>query len=299
MNQNKYFHQVDLLLEVLPHVMEQDCFGLKGGTALNLFIRDLPRYSVDIDLTYLPVEDRSSSIEKIKSALIAIENKLKKILPQANVFIRQNHKMIVNTRKAEIKIEPNLIVRGTVFPCTEMELCQKAQAEFGKFVRGHCLSKADLYGSKICAALDRQHPRDLFDIKLLFENEGITDEIKQTFLVYLISYPRPMHELLRPNLLDQRAVFQSDFEDMTTYQITYENLENVRKDLIEKINNSLTKSDKDFLISVKQGTPQWELLGLNNIENLPAVQWKLKNIQKMDQSKHKSTLEKLKEVLNN
>ena len=53
----KYSDQVALLMSVIPAVAEESCFALKGGTAINLFIRDLPRLSVDIDLTYLPVAD--------------------------------------------------------------------------------------------------------------------------------------------------------------------------------------------------------------------------------------------------
>jgi hypothetical protein len=55
---NPFTEQVRLLVALLPSVAKQTCFALKGGTAINLFLRDMPRLSVDIDLTYLPVEDR-------------------------------------------------------------------------------------------------------------------------------------------------------------------------------------------------------------------------------------------------
>ena len=57
-----YRGQVALLIRALPLVAEEPAFALKGGTAINLFVRDLPRLSVDIDLTYLPVEDRAISV---------------------------------------------------------------------------------------------------------------------------------------------------------------------------------------------------------------------------------------------
>ena len=54
-----YRRQVQLLIRVLPSIAEEACFALKGGTAINLFVRDMPRLSVDIDLTYLPVRRAS------------------------------------------------------------------------------------------------------------------------------------------------------------------------------------------------------------------------------------------------
>jgi len=66
---NPYYQQVVLLLDVLPIVGQETCFALKGGTAINLFVRNLPRLSVDIDLTYLPVQDRTTSLREVGSAL--------------------------------------------------------------------------------------------------------------------------------------------------------------------------------------------------------------------------------------
>ena len=50
-----YYAQVRLLVRELPVVAKETCFALKGGTALNLFVRDMPRLSVDIDLAYVPL----------------------------------------------------------------------------------------------------------------------------------------------------------------------------------------------------------------------------------------------------
>ncbi len=69
------------------------------------------------------------------------------------------------------------------------------------------LSFADLYGGKICAALDRQHPRDLFDIKLLSEARGLNEEVSQAFVIYLASHNRPMSELLSPNFQGMNGNF--------------------------------------------------------------------------------------------
>ena len=64
---SQYYKQVSLLISVLPYVAKEKCFALKGGTAINLFIRDFPRLSVDIDLTYLPLELRPDALKNILS----------------------------------------------------------------------------------------------------------------------------------------------------------------------------------------------------------------------------------------
>ncbi len=77
--------QVKFLVEVLPFVDSEECFALKGGTALNLFIRDLPRLSVDIDLAYLPVQDRDKSLSEVDAALKRIQTSIENKLPNVSV----------------------------------------------------------------------------------------------------------------------------------------------------------------------------------------------------------------------
>jgi len=164
-------------------------------------------------------------------------------------------------------------------------------------VSARTLSVADLYGGKLCAALDRQHPRDLFDVKVLLENEGITDDIRKAFIVYLVSHDRPINELLDPTRKDIRQIYESDFVGMTVEEIEYADLIAAREALIETLKKELTDDEKAFLISLKEGRPRWNLMGLEGIEKLPAIQWKLMNIQKMNKMKHAESLEKLKRKL--
>ncbi|MGH7901443.1 MAG: nucleotidyl transferase AbiEii/AbiGii toxin family protein, partial [Thermodesulfobacteriota bacterium] len=204
MKNSIYFQRANLLLQLLPFVSEEEDFALKGGTAINFFIRDLPRLSVDIDLCYLPLADRESSLNQVSESLEKMSNRVTQILPDLKIFLKKDneHKnivaLIVSKKGQIVKIEPNPVLRGTIYPVQKRELVLKAQALFEQSISLNCLSFADLYGGKICAALDRQHPRDLFDVKLLLENEGITDEIRKAFIVYLISHPRPIVELLKP-----------------------------------------------------------------------------------------------------
>lgn len=203
---NNYRNQVSLLLTVLPEVSKLDQFVLKGGTAINFFIRDFPRLSVDIDLIYLPLEGREDTLLGVENGLCQIRDTLSDKFFGINVRENINKKTKTITRldvignDALVKIEPNLILRGTVFEPSKMDISQLVQDNFGVSIVGVPVANmADLYGGEICAALDRQHPRDLFDIKVLLDNEGITFNIKQAFLVYLCSHNRPMHEVLSPN----------------------------------------------------------------------------------------------------
>ena len=203
-------------------------------------------------------------------------------------------KIFVRNAESQIKIEPNLVIRGAIFPCSERTLCKKAEEAFGLSVSTTTLSFADLYGGKICAALDRQHPRDLFDIHLLMETEGITDQVRKAFVVYLASHDRPMTELIDPTRKDIRRIFENEFSGMASTSVIYDDLMAAREKLIAIIKKDLTESERKFLVSVKEMAPQWNLLGLDGIDKLPSIQWKLLNLQKMSKKKHAEALARLK-----
>ncbi len=157
-------------------------FALKGGTAINLFVREIPRLSVDIDLTYLPLNSRNEALKDIAEGLNRIKLDIEKNIKGIRVHTvplngKTDVKLNCQGQNAQIKIEVNTITRGNIFPTNLMQVVDSVQDEFGKFAAINGVSLAELYGGKICAAIDRQHPRDIFDVKLLFENEGLTDEI--------------------------------------------------------------------------------------------------------------------------
>lgn len=302
--QNNFHAQAELLLSVLPVVMEEKIFALKGGTAINLFVRDMPRLSIDIDLTYVPIEARLKSLSAIEEALMRIKNRLQQLDPLLNIQEKRLKvsnrlaKLFIRKDNVEIKIEPKEVLRGTVYPCENYDLSEAAEKAFSMSVLDiPLLSFSDLYAGKICAALDRQHPRDLFDVKLLLENEGITDDIRKAFVIYLASGPRPMHELLDPNLISIDEIFFKEFEGMTTVPVTLDELLKTRVQLIKTTQKELTDDERSFLLSIKQGEPGWDLIGLPHVQQLPAVQWKLQNIQKMDNAKRKLMIEALKKAL--
>ena len=298
-----YDPQVKLLIECLPTIASIDSFVLKGGTAINLFVlEELPRLSVDIDLIYLPLQSREESLLGIEKGLLAIQKQLIKI-PKVTVRSHKNQQtqtitsLIVAKDLVQIKIEPNLVLRGTVYPPLKMDLSKSVERRYGLSVLNMPIAAiADLYGGKICAALDRQHPRDLFDVKQLLKT-GITEEIKKAFLVYLASHNRPMHELLQPNRLDLKDLYQQEFVGMTTTNTSLPSLIKVREQLINTLLTSLTKHDKEFLLGIKQGVVHSAALGLPGIEQLPGIRWKLLNLAKMHQEARLQALAKLAKVL--
>lgn len=294
-----YKNQVELLLDVLPFIQDDTRFALKGGTAINLFFRDMPRLSVDIDLTYLPIEPRSLFLKNMTHAMQEISDKMSAhgLQVDAKYSGEYINKLLISNHHTTIKVEPNSVLRGCVFKPEIKELTAAAQELFLQTQKVKTVSMADLYAGKICAALDRQHPRDLFDIKLLFENEGITTPIRQAFIAYLASSPRPMSELLSPNELDITAVFQNEFIGMTELTVNCEELCAVRKKLINTIQESLLPSEKDFLISIKSGEPQWDLMPTLSLSELPGIRWKVLNINKMDEKSKLAALSKLRGVL--
>jgi predicted nucleotidyltransferase component of viral defense system len=193
MSKENYSDKAQLLISVLPYIAEEKVFALKGGTAINFFVRDFPRVSVDIDLTYIGLEGRQEAFTNINNALSRIVKKLRSDKFGVNVEKNKSDmwKIQCFEDNAEIIIEVNYIARGFVYPIRELQVCQQVGDAYG-FAEIQVISTPELYGGKICAALDRQHPRDLFDIKVLFENEGITDEIKNGFIVFAVRQRRSL-----------------------------------------------------------------------------------------------------------
>ena len=261
----------------------------------------MPRLSVDIDLAYLPIQNRQESLSGIECLLSEVSRDIKNSIPETSIAASKSdgfiNKMTVSAQNATIKIEPNLVIRGSVYPAVEKTITHSVSDYFELSAKSRVLSLADVYGGKICAALDRQHPRDLFDIKLLLENEGITQDIKNAFIIYLISHPRPMIELLNPNFVPIESLFYQEFEGMTFIDITLNDLIEVRQALVKSINSQLSEKDKQFILSIKSGNPDWHLSPVSNVAKLPAAKWKLINIRKMPKAKYHDAYSKLKNFL--
>jgi predicted nucleotidyltransferase component of viral defense system len=274
---NAYTKQVKLLLDVLPEVANETCFAMHGGTAINLFVRDMPRLSVDIDLTYVEIAERNETLAGINAALMRIKERIEDLRPSMRVQHKEKVcKLQLDEYGVMIKIEVNMVGRGLIGEAIKTPLCEAAQEQFDVFCAMPIVSLAQLYGGKICAALDRQHPRDLFDVKLMLDNEGFTDEIKRGVLFGLVSSNRPTFELLNPHLLDQRMAFENQFEGMSVIEFSYDEYEATRLQLIETIQSSLNASDKAFLLSLTGLEPDWSIY---DFQVFPSVKWKLLNLE--------------------
>ena len=204
-------------------------------------------------------------------------------------------KLQLSDHGSQIKIEVNMVGRGLFGQAKKVSLCGAAQDQFDSFCAMTLVSMGQLYGGKLCAALDRQHPRDLFDVSLLLKNEGFSDEIREGFIFALVSSNRPTHELLSPRLQDQRIAFENQFEGMTAIPFTYEDYEATRLELIQAIRHGLRDEDKKFLLSINRLEPDWSLYDL---QEFPSVKWKIENLAKFrdkrpdDYQQHCAELEK-------
>lgn len=290
---SRYLDMVRLLIDVAPFVFTADCFALKGGTAINLFLRDMPRLSVDIDLVFTDLEQpgRSAALAVIERKLGEIAERLERML---GVKVRpttsgseHESKLFISRGPVLLKVEVNHVFRGAVYPLVTGSLSAQAQIRYSRALSIPMLDPDELYASKLAAALDRQHPRDLFDVMLLLEAGGITPRIRRAFVVYLAGHNRPMQELLSPRPKDIRREFASDFAGMTSNEVTVEQLESVREVLFQDLHASLDEAERRFLLSVKRIEPEWEILGLPGIERLPAIQWKLLNLSRLKKSNPK------------
>lgn len=297
---DRYVDQVRLLLGVLPDIAEEDVFALKGGTAINLFYRDMPRLSVDIDLTYLPVGDREASLKDIDETLDRIMAAATKRNPRVQARRvagggNNDTRIMVGDGRVQIKIETSPVTRGAVYPPTMMMVSDTVTEQFG-FAEMNVVAFEDLYGGKLHAALDRQHPRDLFDVKLLYDNEGVTDDLFRVFMVYVASSGRPMHELLAPAAPLHDALYNDQFVGMTRETVTKEELVEARARLHTDIRKRLTGNIASFLLSLHNAIPDFDLIGLPEAANLPAIRWKLMNLERLKRDnpeKHAAQREEL------
>ena len=299
---DQYRKQASLLVRTLPHVASEDCFALKGGTAINLFIRNMPRLSVDIDLTYVPVQSRKDSLAAIDAAMKRIAETARGKSPVEDVATATPNKegavtrLLARGNGVQIKIEVTPVVRGCVFEPETRSVTPTVEDTFG-FAEMQVVSFPDLYGGKIVAALDRQHPRDLFDMRDLLAHEGIDDDLRRAFLVYLLSHDRPMHEVVTPRRKDIVREFERGFAGMTTEPVALDALLAAREETVDTIIGQMPDDHRRFLVTFEQGEPDWSLLGLDHVRDLPAIRWRQLNLDRLDPAARAKLVENLKRSL--
>ena len=260
----------------------------------------MPRYSVDIDITYIPIEEREKSLISINSHLAELKEAIEKAIPDIRVIHKPEvWKLQCIKGGATIKIEVNGTKRGILGDVERIQLCSKAKAEFGMTCYANIVSWSQLYGGKIVAALSRQHPRDLFDCRGITISEF--NDVKSGFMMCLLGSDKPIVESLSPNPIDQREALQNQFEGMTDEPFGYDDYRQARDNLISVVNSDLTDGEKDFLISFEVGKPDWSKCIAGDLSHFPSVKWKLQNIAKLkvnNPAKYNECIDKLTNYFN-
>jgi len=294
-----YQRQVTLLVRVLPDVAAEACFALKGGTAINLFLRDMPRLSVDIDLTYLPVEPRADSLRAIDAAMLRIRQRIQDRIPRVQIRETRNEgavtRLIVRADSAQIKIEVTPVLRGCVFEPQLRPVSPKVEGAFA-FAETQVVSFADLYGGKLVAALDRQHPRDFFDVRELLAQEGVDDTVRRAFVIYILSSSEPISRLLAPPRKDIDKEFLRNFEGMTDAPVPLAELTKARDAMIDTMVGAMPVAHRQFLVSFARGRPDWALLDVVGADQLPAVRWRQQKFDQLSEDERTAMGARLEQV---
>ena len=290
MNQN-YIDTVRLLLAIAPAVFASGRFAMKGGTALNLFVQEMPRLSVDIDLVFVDhLADRQAALQAIALELAAVQVTLAGKGLRAHLPANPSGddvKLVVSNDTAQVKVEVNFVFRGTALPVETRSLVASAQDLFTTDLTAPVLATAELYGSKLVAAMDRQHPRDIFDVMHMLDHFGWQKSIVDCFVAYLAGHNRPVHEVLFPKTKPLEPAFTNEFVGMTRDTVELDTLMQMQARLIKELPKQLTPAHRDFLMSLVQGEPAWELMPMQHLRELPALKWKLMNLAKLKKSSAK------------
>jgi hypothetical protein len=205
-------------------------------------------------------------------------------------------KLLVRHDGVQVKIEVTPVLRGCVYPPELRSVALSVEAAFG-FAEIHVVSFADLYAGKIVAVLDRQHPRDLFDVRDLLANEGVDDSLRRAFIVYLLSHNRPMAEILAPKRKIHRGGVHRGFDGMTARPVSIEELTTAREELIALVVGQAPEAHRRFLLSFERGEPDWPLLEVPIASDLPAVRWRQRNLDTLTSDERAMLVSQLEEVL--
>jgi hypothetical protein len=164
-------------------------------------------------------------------------------------------------------------MRGTVHPVRQAALLPHARDVLLADLEIPVASLADVYGGKLVAAMDRQHPRDLFDVMQLFEHEDITPEIRHAFVVYLASHNRPVHEVLFPAQRDIAQEYERSFQGLTTEPVTLNDLLVTRDRMMRELQGALDANERRFLLTLVENQPDWSLLNVPHAQALPGIRY--------------------------
>lgn len=188
------------------------------------------------------------------------------------------------------------MLRGVVHEPSAIPVTEAVEEVFG-FAETSVVSFEDLFAGKLVAALHRQHPRDLFDVRGLLAHEGLSDDLRDAFIAYLLSHNRPMGEVLSGRVKDLANEYRNGFEGMTEEVVAIEELIDTQKEMIEMLIGAMPDCHREFLIGFERGKPDWTLLKIDRVAELPAIRWRQHNLSKLKSDQRSALVELLQASL--
>lgn len=277
-----YVDTVRLMLGLAPHVFQQPLFAMKGGTALNIFLHDMPRLSVDIDVVFVDHRtSRDAALSLIQEELRSLAERLEPLGYKSSLLNTNDEdevKIVVSRDNVSVKIEVNYNFRGTLLPVIPLRIAEKAGELFATEVTVPSLAREELYGGKIVAALDRQHPRDFFDVREMLQHRHLDDGIMDCCICYLSGHNRTVHDVLFSKDKSMTAMYEQQFEGMTSEPVSLADLEEVRQSLRNNLLEGLKDYHKQFLLSLVRLEPEWSLMPFAHLQEMPALKFKMQNL---------------------
>lgn len=279
-----FVESTELLLQIVPRVFTSERLALKGGTAINLYLDDAPRLSVDLDLVFTEIGlARDDALGMINNEM----RQLARDLADDGLDVRSSVAaelgetgLVASNGRVQVKVETNMVFRGTLHPTAVQNLSPGAQEWLGREAPARVLHPAEVYASKFMAALDRQHPRDLYDVWRLYQRGPIDPQIMSTIVIYLCGHNRPPHELL----VSPERVLMGDYTRALVGMIrgeipSLDALVAARVQLRADVLSGLQPADRAFLAGFFACEPDWSLLAFPHASDLPALQWKQRNLE--------------------
>lgn len=279
-----YVDTVNLMLDVAPHVFRGPHFAMKGGTALNLFVHDMPRLSVDIDVVFVDrLPPREAALKTIKDELTRLSDDLQsKGFGVSPIGLRGDDvKFTVSRNNVPVKVDVNHVFRGTLLPVEQRKLAGRAREMFTRDLEVPVIAEDELYGGKIVAALDRQHPRDFFDVREMLTQQRFGGRAVDCVVCYLAGHDKSVPGVLFSPDIDLRSKFENEFEGMTSEPVSLKELEDARAEMRRALAEGLEDRHKQFLLSLVRATPDWGLMPFDCLSEMPALRWKLQNLENL------------------
>jgi hypothetical protein len=282
---SSYIETARLMLLVAPHVFRARDFAMKGGTALNFFLHDMPRFSVDIDVVFTNhIASREEALQTIRNELQSLLERLESLGLKGVLLGTSDSddvKILVSRGTTGVKVEVNYNFRGTLLPQESARISESASRAFAVDFSIPSLARAELYGGKIVAALDRQHPRDFFDVREMFLRDQFDSGVVDCFVCYLAGHNRAVHDFLFSKDKNFSSVFDEQFQGMTARPVSVAELVEARADLRAALRTGLLDRHKRFLLGLVRLEPDWDPMPFPHLRELPAVKWKILNLEKL------------------